>query len=186
MNGFFFSHATYPMTMMEPLARQFRLLTDWHLSVLEGIQLADGRRTLSEHNNSLEWLAGHLVVTRCRNITRLGGPTQELSFLDAYVDPTLPLPSFLPFNKNQAYPSLAECAEAWDRISQSFLAALQAADEPIRRTVLPLSGPTGGNTVEDFLTSAVLHESFHIGQMSIIRKALGYPAMYWFARPDNA
>jgi hypothetical protein len=32
------------MTMMEPLARQFRLLTDWHLSVLEGIQLADGRR----------------------------------------------------------------------------------------------------------------------------------------------
>jgi hypothetical protein len=32
----------------------------------------------------------------------------------------------------------------------------------------------------------VLHESFHIGQMSIIRKALSYPAMYWFARPDNA
>jgi uncharacterized damage-inducible protein DinB len=51
--------------------------------------------------------------------------------------------------------------------------------------VLPLSGPTGGNTVADLLISAVLHESFHIGQMSIIRKALGYPAMYWFARPDK-
>jgi hypothetical protein len=170
---------------MDTLPRQFRLLTDWYLSVLEGIQLADGCKTLSAHNNSLEWLAGHLVVTRCRNITRLGGQTEELSFLDAYVDPTLPPPGFLPFDQNRAYPSLTECAEVWSRISQTFWAALQAADEPILRTVLPLSGPTGGNTVEDLLISAALHESFHIGQMSIIRKALGYPAMYWFARPDK-
>lgn len=41
------------MTTVEQLARQFRLLTDWYLSVLEGIQPAHGRKTLSEHNNSL-------------------------------------------------------------------------------------------------------------------------------------
>lgn len=171
---------------MEQLPRQFRLLTDWYLSVLEGIEPAAGRRTLSEHNNSLEWLAGHLLVTRCRHITRLGGPAQGLASLDAYVDPALPLPGFRPFAKNRVYPSLADCAEAWEQISKTFLAALQAADEPVLRTVLPLSGPTGGNTVADFLVAAVLHESFHIGQMSIIRKALGYPAMYWFPRPETA
>lgn len=173
------------MTTMEQLPRQFRLLTDWYLSVLEGIQPADGRRTLSEHNNSLEWLAGHLLVTRCRHIARLGGPAAVLPFQDAYVDPTLPLPGFRPFDKNRVYPSLAECAEAWGRVSKTFLATLQAADQHVLQTVLPLSGPTGGNTVEDFLISAVLHESFHIGQMSIIRKALGYPAMHWFQRPDD-
>jgi uncharacterized damage-inducible protein DinB len=174
------------MTMMQQLPRQFRLLTDWYLSVLEGMQPADGSKTLSEHNNSLEWLAGHLLVTRCRNITRLGGQAEELPFLDAYIDPTLPLPGFRPFDKNRAYPSLGECAETWERISEAFLAALQAADEAVLQTVLPLSGPTGGNTVADLLVSMVLHESFHIGQMSIIRKALGYPAMYWFARPATA
>ena len=134
----------------------------------------------------MEWLAGHLLVTRCRNLTRLGGRAPVLPFLDAYVDPTLPLPGFRPFAKNRTYPSLAECAEVWGSISQTFLATLQAADEQVMRTVLPLSGPTGGNTLEDFLVAAVLHESFHIGQMSIIRKALGYPAMYWFPRPANA
>ena len=171
---------------MELQARQFCLLTDWYLSVLEGIRPADGRSILSEHNNSLEWLAGHLLVTRCRNLTRLGGQAQDLPFLEAYVDPTLPPPGFRPFARNRAYPSLAECAEVWGSISRPFLATLQAADEHMLRTVLPLSGPTGGFTLEDFLVSAVLHESFHIGQMSIIRKALGYPAMYWFPRPASA
>ncbi len=174
------------MTTMDPLPRQFRLLTDWYLSVLDGIQPADGRRTLSEHNNSLEWLAGHLLVTRCRNIMRLGGPATEVFPLDDYVDATLPLPGFRPFDKNRTYPSLAACAEAWESVSKAFLVALQAADAHVLHTVLPLSGPTGGNTVADFLVSAVLHESFHIGQMSIIRKAFGYPAMYWFQRPDAA
>jgi hypothetical protein len=174
------------MTTLEQQARQFRLLTDWYLSVLEGIQPADGRKTLSKHNNSLEWLAGHLLVTRSRNLTRLGGPTPELPFLDAYVDPTLPLPGFRPFELNRVYPSLTECAQAWEQVSQTFLATLQAADERVLQTVLPLSGPTSGNTLEDLLVSVVLHESFHIGQMSIIRKALGYPAMYWFLRPVHA
>lgn len=170
---------------MEQLFRQFRLLTDWYLSVLEGIQPADGCRTLSEHNNSLEWLAGHLLATRCRHIARLGRQAEWLPSLDAYIDPTLPLPGIRPFDRNRAYLGLAECAEAWGRVSKTFLATLEAADEPVLQTVLPLRGPTGGDTVGDFLISAVLHESFHIGQMSIIRKALGYPAMYWFQRPAN-
>jgi uncharacterized damage-inducible protein DinB len=174
------------MTTTEPLFRQFSLLTDWYLSVLENVQPADGRRTLGEHNNSLEWLAGHLLVTRCRNIARLDVQLEPWPYLDAYLGPTLPPPGFRPFDKNRVYPSLAECAEAWERASKTFLTALQAADQHVLQTVLPISGPTGGNTLADFLLAAVLHESFHIGQMSIIRKALGYPAMYWFRRPDNA
>ena len=45
--------------------------------------------------------------------------------------------------------------------------------------------PTGGKTIEDFLTFVVMHETFHVGQMSIIRKALGYQAMQWFHRQEN-
>lgn len=173
------------MTIIEQQLRQFRLLTDWYLSVLDGIRPADGRRVLSDNTNSLEWLAGHLLVIRYRNLARLGRKAEFLPALDAYIDPNLPLPGFRPFEQNRVYPSLAECAGAWNRVSQEFLAALQAADEPVLHTELPLSGPTGGNTVADLLVSLVLHESFHIGQMSIIRKVLGYPAMYWFQRPTN-
>jgi uncharacterized damage-inducible protein DinB len=172
------------MTTLEQQSRQFRLLTDWYLSVLDTIHPADGHRVVSEHTNSLEWLAGHLLVTRNRNITRLGGAAIHLPHLDAYVDPTAPAPGFRPFDPQRLYPSLTACAALWQEVSTVFLATLHAADEPTRQTVLPLSGPTGGNTVDDLLVAAVLHESFHIGQMSVLRKAFGYPAMYWFSRAD--
>lgn len=174
------------MTTIEQMSRQFRLLTDWYLSVLEGIRPEDGRKVLSEHNNSLEWLAGHLIVSRGRNIARLEQPVEPFRYLDDFVDQILPPPNFRPFDRNRTYPSLAACAEAWAAYSTAFIKALEAAVEQVLQTEIPLRGPTGGNTVEDLLISVVLHEAFHIGQMSIIRKALGYQAMYWFQRPENS
>lgn len=171
---------------IEHMSRQFALLTDWYLSVLDGVDPADGRRVVSVHTNSLEWLAGHLLLTRNRSITRLGGAALELPGSDAYMDATAPPPGFRPFDPQRPYPSLATCAAAWQPVSAVLLATLAAADARTRRAVMPLSGPTGGNTVEDFLVAAVLHESFHIGQMSVLRKAFGYPAMYWFRRPAQA
>lgn len=169
-------------TTTKQMVWQFRLLTDWYLSVLDGIQPEHGSHVLSENTNSLEWLAGHLLVMRGRNVTRLGQQTKPFQYLATFVDPTLPPPSFRAFDKGTAYPSLAECAEAWAVCSKAFINALETADDRVLQTKLPLSGPTGGNTVEDLLTSIVLHEAFHIGQMSVIRKGLGYPAMYWFQR----
>lgn len=170
------------MTTTKHIVRQFRLLTDWYLSVLNGIRPEDGSHVLSENTNSLEWLAGHLLVMRGRNITRLGQQTEPFHYLDTFVDQTLPPPSFRAFDRDTVYPSLAECAESWVVCSKVFINALEIADERVLRTEIPLRGPTGGNTVDDLLTSIVLHEAFHIGQMSIIRKGLGYPAMYWFQR----
>lgn len=166
----------------EQMIKQFRLLTDWYLSVLEGIKPEDGSKVLSENTNSLEWLAGHLLVSRGRNITRLGQSVEPFAYLAAYVNPTLPPPHFSAFDSAKAYPRVAECTVAWATYAKVFIEALETADERILQTEIPLRGPTGGNTVEDLLTSVVLHEAFHIGQMSIIRKALGYPAMYWFHR----
>lgn len=173
------------MTTIEQMSRQFRLLTDWYLSVLDGIRPEDGSKVLSPNTNSLEWLAGHLIVSRCRNISRLGQPAEPFRYQASFVDPTLPPPQFSAFDSTRQYPGLAACATEWAAYSRVFIQALEAADERALRTEIPLSGPTGGTTVEDLLTSVVLHEAFHIGQMSIIRKALGYPAMYWFHRPET-
>jgi uncharacterized damage-inducible protein DinB len=170
------------MTTMEQMTKQYRLLTDWYLSVLEDIKPEDGSKVISQNTNSLEWLAGHLLVTRCRNILRLGQTVEPYQHLDTFVDQTLPPPNFRAFDPNKKYPRLAECAENWSNYSKIFVDTLESVDDRVLKTQIPLSGPTGGNTVEDLLTSVVLHEAFHIGQMSIIRKALGYKAMYWFHR----
>lgn len=173
------------MTTIEQMSKQYRLLTDWYISVLEDIKAEDSSKVIGENTNSLEWLAGHLIVARYRNILRLGQQVEPYKYLDTFVDQTLPPPNFSAFDGNKKYPSLTECIEEWSKYSKIFTDTLESADESILKTEIPLRGPTGGSTVEDLLTSVVLHETFHIGQMSIIRKALGYQAMYWFRRQEN-
>ena len=82
------------MTTIEQMLKQYRLLTDWYISVLEGIKTEDGSKVVSENTNSLEWLAGHLIVGRYRNIMRLGRQVEPYKYLDMYVDQTLPPPNF--------------------------------------------------------------------------------------------
>lgn len=170
------------MTTIEQMSTQFRLLTDWYISVLEDIKNEDGSKAISENTNSLEWLAGHLIITRSRNIVRLGQQVEQYKYVDTFVDQTLPPPNFSAFDRNKKYPGLTECIEDWSKYSKIFIDTLESADEIILKTAMPLGVPTGGKTIEDLLTFVVLHETFHIGQMSIIRKALGYKAMYWFHR----
>lgn len=173
------------MTTIEQMSKQYRLLTDWYISVLEDIKTEDGSKVIGENTNSIEWLAGHLIVSRCRNIVRLGQQVEPYKYVDAFVEQTLPPPSFSAFDRNKKYPSLIEDIEEWSKYSKIFIDTLESADESILKTEIPLRGPTGGSTVEDLLTSVVLHESFHIGQMSIIRKTLGYKTMFWFHRLEN-
>lgn len=170
------------MTTIEQMLKQFRLLTDWHISVLADIKTEDGSKVIGENTNSLEWISGHLIVLRYRNTVRLGRQVEPYKYADAFVDPTQPPPNFSPFDRNKKYPTLAECTEEWSKYSKIFTDTLESVEESVLKTEIPLSGPTGGSTIEDLFTSFVLHESFHIGQMSIIRRALGYKAMYWFHR----
>jgi uncharacterized damage-inducible protein DinB len=164
------------MSSIENLTKQYQILTDWFLSVLEGIDDKDGARTISENTNSLEWLAGHLITGRYRNMSRLGIQLDTYLHIDKFVNKTIPPPNAIPFSKTIEYPALSDSIEQWNKYSKLFLETLRNCDDEILKTVTPLSLLTG-NTVEDVLTFIVLHETYHIGQMSIIRKTLGYSEM---------
>ncbi|MGZ4054044.1 MAG: DinB family protein [Bacteroidia bacterium] len=152
-------------------------MTDWYLSVLEDISDKDGNIVLNDHTNSLEWLAGHLIVGRYRNMVRLGLQVEPYKNLDKFIDQTIPPPNAIAFDSKIKYPGLTECKEQWTSYSNSFLEALKNVNESVLKKEVPFSFPTGGNTVEDALAFVVMHETYHIGQMSVIRKSLGYPSM---------
>ena len=157
--------------------KQYQLLTDWYLSVLEGIKEEDGNKTVDGKGNSLEWLAGHLIIGRYRNMLRLGIQLDPPETLDLFINQSIPPPNAIAFNTNTKYPTLHACIEQWKVYAKIFPANLNSLDEGILQNEMSFSVASGGNTVEDALIFVVLHESFHIGQMSIIRKHLGYPAM---------
>lgn len=157
--------------------KQFGLLTDWFTFVLDNISDEDGKKTIADHTNSLEWIAGHLIVGRYRNLVRLGMPAEPYQHLDKYANIALPPPNAIAFSRDIQYPSLTESRKQWLDYSSILLNTLENPDPAVLANELPFTALTGGNTVEDVLAFGIMHESYHIGQMSIIRKALGYPAM---------
>jgi hypothetical protein len=159
------------------ISTQYRLLTDWYLFSLEEIADKDGNKVLSDQVNSLEWLAGHLITGRYRNILRLGVKIEPYKSLDRFINQSAPPPNAIAFDKKIIYPSLTESREQWSNYAEIFLNAIKNVDEHILESALPFQIPTGGKTVEDALAFMIMHESYHIGQMSIIRKLLGYKSM---------
>jgi len=162
---------------MKQIINQYLLLTDWFQSVLEGIDDKDGSKTVYPDGNSLEWIAGHLITGRYRNLLRLDLDVTTYKHLKKFIDESKPPPNAIAFDKDAPYPALSASVEQWQMYAELFLKALESADADTLQRELPFPIPGGGRTVLDALAFVAVHESYHIGQMSIIRKSLGYPSM---------
>jgi hypothetical protein len=165
------------MPSIDHLIKQYQITTSWFLSVLDGIDDKDGVKTLSDNTNSLEWLAGHLLTGRYRNMMRIGLQVEPYKHLDKFINQTIPPPNAIAFDKSSSYPTLTDSKSQWIKYADLFLERLKVIDENVLKITLPFQLPAGGNTVEDALVFMTLHETYHIGQMSMIRKVLGYPGM---------
>ena len=165
------------MNSINQITKQYHLLSTWYISVLDEIKLEDGKKLIQGQANSLEWLAGHLIVGRYRNLIRLGSQPEPYAHLDKFVNQTIPPPNAIAFDALIAYPDLDMCKSQWLIYTDLLHQTLKNVSEKTLSTEIPFTVLTGGNTVEDALAFMVMHETYHIGQMSIIRKALGYPSM---------
>lgn len=174
------------MDTLGHMIRQYEIVTDWYLSVLENISDEDGSKTVHERTNTLEWIAGHLIVGRYRNILRVGAKIEPYAHLDKFINQAGPPPNSISFDKNLVYPSLTESMVQWKTYSTIFLTALNSVNENILSAEIPFPVLTGGKTVMDALVFAVLHETYHIGQMSILRRSLGYGPMQLTRRKKSA
>jgi hypothetical protein len=159
------------------LQKQYGLLTKWFCNVLDEINDADGSVRFHDRTNNIRWLAGHLVAGRYRNLARLGVHAEEYPPMDKYVLKNTPPPNAIAFDPAVDYPSLAESLAYWKQYSEQFMQALKNVTKEQWSETIPFTVPIGGNTIGDALTFIAMHETYHIGQMSLMRKSLGYPAM---------
>jgi len=170
------------MDSLSNIIRQFKLINNWYLSALENIKDEDGSKVIPGHTNSMEWIAGHLVTGRYRNLVRLGLQIDPYTHLEKFINQTLPPPNAIAFDSSIKYPLLSESREQWINYSTALLDRLNGLDEKTLTAEIPFAVPIGGNTIEDSELFAIMHETYHIGQMSLIRKSLGYNAMQLFRR----
>jgi len=161
------------LTELLALHEIFRLNTGLLRNALAGVDDASARRKLHPDINPVAFLVIHLLDARFSMARMIGAPAENphqaawdaASSFDA-------LPGVPPLEELLALwlRVSTALAERWPRMTAADLAA--PASHPF-----PVADPSrlGG------LAFLLQHESYHLGQLGLLRRMLGLPAMIWTA-----
>ncbi len=112
------------------------------------------------------WVAGHLVVSRGSVLKTLGAewsmPWGALFTRGAK-----------PAAQDQ-YPGIEEIRSAWKAVSEQLSASLANVSADVLAKPAPEGKPSFDRKVGGLVAFLAFHETYHVGQVSYLRKWLGY------------
>ena len=157
-------------TSAAALKAQFDLQTRLYTNTLAGITDEESNARNSENVNHMKWIAGHLLNTRVSSLTRLTGGEPNEAYAGQFgrgvaLDPSA------------TYPSIDEMTQKWNETSAKISEGLSQIPEEVLLSPSPAQAPIGDNTIRGLLAFLISHESYHIGQLSLLRKMVGKEAM---------
>jgi len=123
----------------------------------------------SEDLNHLLWVAGHLLHTRTL-VLKLLGVEYPLSWAAIFGRGAKQAP-------NDQYPTPAEILRAWDDVASRLENGLEGATAEQLARDLPQTSPAPppfDGKVSGRIAFLSLHEAYHLGQLGLLRKWLGY------------
>ena len=159
-----------------PLLTTLRLDTRLFLNCLDGVSEELAARRPSADANSLAYVAAHVVDSRFFMAGVVGVAVDN------------PLAAQLAGARSIAElahcPSVAQSREAWALVSAPLLGRLaelnaDALDRPAAQRF-----PVDERSVLGAMAFLAQHEAYHIGQLALLRKLAGLPAMSYAARAD--
>jgi uncharacterized damage-inducible protein DinB len=151
-----------------PLAEILRLNRKLFSNCLDGLDEGQAMARPAPDANSAAYVAAHMVESRYYLLAQMG--TERKSMLGDRV-------GWKSLTEITQWPSLDEVKAAWTDASTALDKRLnemttQQADTPIE-TQFPLEN----KTTLGMLGFLVQHDSYHLGQLSLLRKTCGLPAM---------
>jgi uncharacterized damage-inducible protein DinB len=150
---------------IRPLASQLGLNASLIRRALELLRTDDWlRRPVAEGSNAA-FVAAHLLEARASLVRILGG--DPLHAWSATLEQARSVEDL------GARPSPAEVAEAFDLITARLEERLSAATEEDLEAPSGHDFPTGDGTVLGAAAFLSLHESYHVGQLALLVRALG-------------
>lgn len=79
----------------------------------------------------------------------------------------------------ETMPSLDELRAVWREVSPLVEQRLEALEPEAWSRESPASFPTPDGTLMGAVAFLIQHESYHLGQLGLLRRQLGYPGMDW-------
>jgi len=154
---------------LAPLADLLNLNTRLLRNCLDGVDDAVARHRPTAGTNHLAFLTAHLVDARHFLATTLGVPLEN------------PLAAQLEYGKTLdevgELPPLADLVAGWERVSAHLASQLSGVTSSRLDADSGLRFPVQDRSVLGAVAFLVQHDSYHIGQMALLRRQLGLAAM---------
>jgi hypothetical protein len=142
-------------------------------NVLADINEEESNIRLAPAINNVKWLAGHLVWGQL-GLARMGNVPVEIAWTDHY-NTQLKTPP----GPEVKVPSLDEIKAAWNQYAAAIRAGLENLPDEVLNSPVEFPMPAF-RTVEGLWTFINHHQAYTIGQVGILRRALGKDAMKYF------
>jgi len=139
------------------------------MNTLAGVNELQSEKRISEHNNSLKWIATHTVWARFNLLAFLGKPEKN-PYSQLFE-------KFKAYDPSDNYPTLQELKDEWQKVSASLESALKNVTSEQLAAESSFKGPINDQTNLGALSFLTQHESYDIGQLGLLKKYLTKEAM---------
>lgn len=153
-------------TEFATIASMFKTNAQVFDKAVQGIEPEKWLVRPSHNSNHLTWIAGHVVVHRAIVAKMLGLQWSALWEQLFTRGAKLAGP--------EQYPRPAELQRSFQEVSEKLASVLPGISEETLHSAVPKGQPSLDGTVGGSIALLCLHESIHVGQMTYLRKCLGY------------
>ena len=148
------------------ISGMFRANTDIISKAIADVRPEDWFRKPGDDSNHLMWLLGHVVVHRGLVLKTLGGQWDS-SWAPLFARGSERV-------DDAEYPSVEEMNAAWSQISEQLKTALREAPEDVLNKAASEGSPSFDKKLSGSVAFLAFHDTYHAGQVSFLRKWLGY------------
>jgi uncharacterized damage-inducible protein DinB len=163
---------------LAPVAEIFALNTDLLINSIDSVSETHGAERVLPGTNSIAFIVAHLVDARFFIAKLLGRAIPNPLEAD--------LGNVQRIEEVTHMPPLSELCAMWIAVSSHVHNCFEEASSELLASDSPQRFPMRDGSVLGGLAFLAQHESYHIGQLSFIRKGLGYPAMSYLRPSDTA
>jgi len=153
-------------TSFSNIKGMFRANTDIINKAIADVKADDWVRQPGDDSNHLLWLVGHVVVHRGLVLKNVG------------VDWSAPWASLFARGSERVdsaqYPSIDEMRDAWNQVSEQLKATLNESPAEVLEKSAADGAPSFDKKVSGTVAFLAFHDTYHTGQISFVRKWLGY------------
>ena len=148
----------------------YRFNNSFLLNTVKDLPAQEWLKRPSVCTNHISWIVGHVIWARKAVLTRLG---QEWStpWLAMFARGTK-------LDNTTAYPSPGTLMDTWKDVGGILCTSLEEApEELLSKSATPPGPPTADGKVSGVIRFMAWHETYHVGQISLVACMLGHKGL---------